>query len=242
MKKVIEVLYPEVANLYGDPYNVKYLAQCLEESGWEAEVIEDELSKTPYFADHTPDFIYMGPMTEHSQELVIAALKPYAERIRELIDGNVLFLITGNAPEIFGEAIECEEGEPMEALGFYPLRAKRKMFARYNSLILGEFENMEIVGFKSQFSHSYGDNAAFGFMKVIRGDGCCPGNPMEGIRDHHFFATYTLGPILPLNPDFCLYLLRLLGIENPVLRFEAEARRAYEIRRKEFEDEHTTLH
>lgn len=241
MKKIIEVLYPEVANLYGDPYNVKYLAQCLEANGCEVEIIEDELSKTPYLADATPDFIYMGPMTEHSQELVIAALKPYVDRIRELIDRDVTFLITGNAPEIFGEAIEQEKADEIPALNLYPMRAKRKMFARYNSLILGEYENMKIVGFKSQFSHSYGDNGAYGFMKVIRGDGSCPGNPYEGILDHNFYATYTLGPILPLNPDFCKFLLQKLGIENPVLRFEEEARKAYEIRLAEFENEKTTL-
>ena len=27
---VLEYLYPEISNLYGDPFNIKYLVKCLE--------------------------------------------------------------------------------------------------------------------------------------------------------------------------------------------------------------------
>ena len=39
------------------------------------------------------------------------------------------------------------------------------MFNRYNSLFLGEFEGMKIVGFKDQFAHSYGNNETNYFAK-----------------------------------------------------------------------------
>ncbi len=240
-KVIIEYLYPEISNLYGDPFNVKYLADCICENGADAEIIEDELNVEPYFKKNTPDVIYIGPMTEHAQELVIARLKPYTERLRELIASNVIFLVTGNAVEIFEKEIDCEDGTVIHALNLYNLTAKRKMFARYNSLFLGEFEGMKIVGNKSQFSHSYGDSSIHPFVKVTRGDGIAPGEGFEGIKDHNFMATYLLGPILLLNPDYTAYILKLIGLNGFKLKYEAEARKAYEIRLKEFENEATTL-
>ena len=240
-KVVIEVLFPEAANLYGDLYNVKYLQKCLAYNGCETEVIEDELSKEPYFVKKEPDFIYMGPMTEHAQELVAQKLNPLKQRLEELIQKKVIFLFTGNALELLGEGIECEDGQFIRTLSIFPTRARRKMFQRYNSLLLGSFEEMQMVGFKSQFSHSYGDNSKDYFMDVLRGDGNNPSTKKEGFHRNHLFATYALGPILVLNPIFTKYVLQLLGISEPKLLFEEEAMRAYHLRLKEFENEKVQL-
>lgn len=240
-KITIEYLFPEVSNLYGDPFNVKYLAACVKENGAECLIAEDELTKEPFFVKEKPSFIYMGPLTEHGQELVIERLLPYRDRLIELIDQGVFFLITGNATEIFNESIECEDGTSIPCLNIYPFKAKRKMFNRYNSLFLGSFEDLKIVGNKSQFSHSYGDTSAFPFISVTRGDGYAPGEAYEGIRDKNFLSTYLLGPILPLNPYLTKWILSGLGFDNPVLSFEEEAIVAYDKRLKEFENPETTL-
>ena len=55
---VIEYLYPEIANLFGDSANFKYLKQSLPE----AEFVETALNDTPAFATRHVDLIYMGPM------------------------------------------------------------------------------------------------------------------------------------------------------------------------------------
>lgn len=240
-KYVLEYLFSEVSNLYGDPFNVKFLEKCIAENGYESETVNDELNEEPYFVKNIPSFIYMGPMTENSQELVISRLRPYKERLRELIDKGVVFFITGNAIEIFEEKIECEDGKIIEGLGLYHFVAKRKMFNRYNSLFLGEFNNLKVVGNKSQFSHSYGDSSKYPFIKVLRGDGIAPGEAFEGICDKNFFATYLLGPLLVLNPLLTKDILSRMGMEKTRLSFETEAVKAYEIRLKEFEDEKTEL-
>ncbi len=240
-KIIIEYLFPEVSNLYGDPFNVKYLEKCVVENAIECEVVKDELNKEPFFVKNIPSFVYLGPMTEHSQELVINRLMQYKERIKELIERGIIFFITGNAIEVFEERIECENGRTIEGLSLYPYVAKRKMFARYNSLFLGEFEGIKIVGNKSQFTHSYGDTNKHQFIKVIRGDGLAPGEDFEGFMDKNFMATYLLGPLLPLNPILTKSILVKFGITNPKLSFEEEAMKAYEIRLKEFENEQTEL-
>lgn len=240
-KIIIEYLFPEVSNLYGDPFNVKFLEGCVKENGVECEVVTDSLNEEPFFNRINPSVIYLGPMTEHSQELVIDRLLKYSDRISELIKTGTIFFITGNAIEIFTDSIECEDGKVIKGLGLYPYVARRKMFARYNSLFLGEFEGIKVVGNKSQFSHLYGECSDYDFIKVTRGDGLCPGNLNEGIKDNNFMATYLLGPLLPLNPMLTENILKKLGIENPKIVFEKEAVKAYEIRLKEFENPETEL-
>lgn len=228
---VVETLFPEIANLYGDHANIRYLKLCMPE----ARYVEDALSSEPYFVSHTPDMIYMGPMTERQQELVIEKLKPYRARIEELIEADVLFLITGNAMEVFWDAIENEDQSRIAGLGLFHYTAKRDMFHRYNSAVMGTFEGMTLVGFKSQFTHSYGDNSAEFLYEVTKGDGINRESKLEGVRRKRFMGTYTIGPLLILNPDFALYIQRQLKAAGPRLVYERAMRDAYEERVRQYE-------
>lgn len=231
----IEVLFPEICNLFGNMYNIKYL----EKSVQDIEIIYTSLTDTPKFVDEKVDMIYMAPMTENSQELVIEKLKPYTDKIKELIEQNQLFLVIGNALEIFGKYIENEEGSRIEGLGITDLYAKRDMMHRYNSLFLGKIEDIKIVGFKSQFAMSYGDNSSNYLFDALKGPGINEASKFEGIRINNFMGTYVLGPILVLNPYFTKYLLKLIGIKDINLAYEEEAVSCYKIRLKEFENPET---
>ena len=69
----VEVLFPEVCNLYGDLMNIEYLKR----SAGGFDVIETSLKSEPYFTSNDDvSLIYMGTMTESAQELVLKALKP----------------------------------------------------------------------------------------------------------------------------------------------------------------------
>ena len=149
----IELLYPEVANLYGDLENVTYLKKSCPE----IEIVKTHLTDEPLFVSEKPDLVYMGTMTESAQLLVIEKLSAYKEALKARIDDGTLFLITGNALEIFGSSIKDKDGTEVECLGIFPTMAKRDMMNRYNSLWLGTFEDMKLVGYKSQFTHSYKD-------------------------------------------------------------------------------------
>lgn len=56
----------------------------------------------------------------------------------------------------------------------------------------------------------------------------------EGFRKNNLMATWLIGPLLPLNPDFTRYLLDLMGRKDVPLAFETEARAAYDERIKTF--------
>lgn len=226
----IEILFPEFCNLYGDISNMKYLKKCLPNANF----IETAFDEEPTFIKEKVNFIYLGPMTESMQEKVITKLRPYKERIKELIEENIIFLVTGNAIEIFGEYIENEDGSRIEALGIFNIYAKRDMLHRHNSTFIGKWEDIEIVGFKSQFTFGYGDNKENYFAEVEKGIGLNKESNLEGIQKNNFVATYLIGPILILNPYFTKKLIQKMGIEEPKIAFEEDAIEAYNQRLEEF--------
>ncbi len=230
-KLKIEILFPEFCNLYGDISNMKYLKKCLPK----ATFIETAFDEEPCFVKEEVNFIYLGPMTESRQEKVIQKLQPYKERIKELIEKNVIFLITGNALEIFGDAIETEDGNKIEALGIFHLHAKRDMLHRHNSIFIGTWEEIKVVGFKSQFTFSYGENSNNYFAKVEKGVGINKETNLEGIQENNFIGTYLIGPILILNPYLTKKLIEKMGIKEPKLAFEEDTIAAYKQRLKEFQ-------
>ncbi len=228
----IEILFPEFCNLYGDISNMKYLKKCLPKANY----IETAFDEEPRFVKENVNFIYLGPMTESRQEKVIKKLAPYKERIEQLIEENVIFLITGNAIEIFGKYIENEDGSRIEALGIFNIYAKRDMLHRHNSIFIGTWEETQIVGFKSQFTFSYGENIDCCFAKVEKGVGLNKESTLEGIQKNNFIATYLIGPILILNPYFTKKLIEKMEIKEPQLAFEEDVINAYEQRLKEFQN------
>lgn len=226
----IEVLFPELCNLFGDISNMKYLQKCLPD----AEFINTSIEDIPYFVQNDVNLIYLGPMTEKMQEKVIQKLLLYKERIQELINKDVVFLFTGNAMQVLETYIENEDGSKIQGLGIINLYSKRNMLNRYNCLFTGEFEDIEIVGFKSTFTMEYGDNKDNYFVKATKGIGINKESNLEGIRMRNFFGTSLLGPILILNPNFTKKILKLIGEDEPKLAFEEECMKSYEIRLEEF--------
>lgn len=228
----IEILYPEVANLFGDMSNMKYLRQCLPE----AEFIETSLQTEPAFVRERVDMIYLGAMSESGQRRVINHLMPHVEMLKQRMEDGVVMLATGNAMEVFFQSINFKGEPPVEGLAIFDFMANGNFRGRYNGLVLGTFEGIELIGFKTQFTRAHGDNAENAFFKVERGMGMHERNPMEGLHVHNFFGTYLVGPFLMLNPLFTEYLLKLLGVENPQLAFREEVVAAYEKRLTEFHD------
>ena len=87
----IEVLFPEVCNLYGDLQNMNYLKKCLPE----AEFINTSLGEEPAFVTGKIDFIYLGPMTEKTQEdlvvlqrNILSKVKNYVKKLSDLLFEN----------------------------------------------------------------------------------------------------------------------------------------------------------
>ena len=74
-KIIIEVLYPEYNNLYGDRGNCEYLYKKLNSAGYDVEIIETSLFQKPAFIDGQVDFLLIGPCQEKHQLVEIEHIK-----------------------------------------------------------------------------------------------------------------------------------------------------------------------
>lgn len=225
----IEVLYPEYNNLYGDSGNMRYLVEKLHRCGAEVRVTETHLADRPAFADGGVDVLYIGPCTEAQQQQIAGVLAPYKDALRERMESESVTLMTGNALELLFERIENEDGTTFEGLSLLPAYAKRFTRFRYNDVSAGVWQDLTVVGFKNQLSHGYRTGDFQPFLQMHKGCGLHPDDTAEGFAKGWFFATYLIGPLLPLNPLFTERLIsHLLGESVPCeLPFE---RQAYEAR------------
>ncbi len=231
---IIEILFPEHANLFGDMSNMRYLEACLPD----AKFIRTPMNEVPYFVNHDVNLLYMGPMSERTQQRAILTLMPYADRLREMIDSGVPMLFTGNAPEVLGHTIILENGNSIHGLGILDMTAKQDMYHRYNGLVLGHFApiSSDIVGFKSQFTMATAQNEDCAFLKTERGIGMNKQSRYEGFFIGNMIATYLIGPILILNPALTRWLLDTMGATDAKLAYEEAVTDAYTRRLAEFCD------
>lgn len=216
---MIEILYPEICNLYGDSGNILLMSK-----------MNLKLNKTlfndePYFVKNDVKMIYMGPTPEDMLEQIISKLEPYKKRIEELIKNNVYFLCTGNALDIFSKEIILSNGKKLNGLGLIDVYVTYK--ERYNTLVLGEGEK-PIVGYKSQNSYYKSNEEALFHLKREYSN-----NLLEGVRKNNFMGTNLLGPILVLNPLFTKELFKELGYNDDILYYD-ELVKAYQKRVEEY--------
>ena len=226
--KIIEVLYSEFGNMYGEVYNPMFL----EKSTSKIKLIYTKLNEEPYFVKHKVDMVYLSNVRDLKMYDILDKLKQYKDKIKEMIDNNVVFLLTGNALEMFGSYIE-ENGKKTEGLKLFDYYVEKDFTVKYASWVKGKYKNIEIIGHRNQFSKCY--NIKHPFIKVSNGTGSDIDSNIEGMHYKNFFATYLLGPFLIMNPLFAKHILELLGIKE--FKFEKDAMKAYKHRMEYFSKE-----
>lgn len=241
----IEVLYPEIANLFGDMGNIRYI----QDSVSDCEIINTGLKERPRFLDSQDiDLVYMGTLSENSQVIAMDHMAPILEEVKSSIESGTRFLFTGNAFEIFAKEIIDLDDEPYEdaparfnpeskittCLGLFDITIKRTIMHRFNSLYLGKYQDIEIVGFKSLFTYAEMNEDLPPLFETVKGPGMDRTLSGEGIHYKNFMATYLTGPIMPLNPKFMIKLLNEIGVNDVNPPYMEAAMEAYNQRLNEF--------
>lgn len=229
---IIEVLYSNVALLYGDQGNILLLRQTLPD----ATFVFTQFPQTPMFVNKDVDMIILGGSSESWQLKILDKLMPHKDRIATLIDMGKIFLVTSNGLDIFGQSITDEWNQTVKALGIFDFEVKVNQMKRVNDRILGTFKDMIMVGFKTQFSLAYGHNRDNHFIRVSKGFGFNQDSIYEGITVKNFYGTHCVGPLLVLNPIFTSYLLKQLTNKEVGIPFYDDLMLAYKKRIVEFND------
>lgn len=234
---IVEHLYPDAANLYGDPFNVTLLRM----SRPEARIIETRLGDTPAFVKRDDvDLVYLGSMTEEAQRTVATKLGEHRTRVLELTAAGKWFLFTGNALDLVGEQVTNPDmGYEFPGLAMFPFVTVLKMFSRVHNRMFTTVGDLPVVGYRSTFSYHTLRGTQRGvdwqFGHVMRGQGLATGLG-EGARRNNFIATEIIGPLLVTNPLFTKRMLLAIGGGDASLLHETALLAAYEARLAEFRD------
>lgn len=231
----VEILFSDLGFYYGDYGNIIYLSKCLKDAQF---IYTNNLDK-PYFIDNDVDMVYIGSLSESKQLIAIERLMKYRDKLKQKINSNTIFLFTGNSIEILGKYIEDKDNK-IECLGLYDFYSKRDLNKRINYLFKGKYEDLDIVGNKSQYSLIY-SNDTNTFINVEKGLGNNINDNYEGIKDHNLYATYLLGPFLVLNPLFTEKLIKLINPNNE-LAYRKEVIDAYNLRLKQMDNPKLDYH
>ena len=224
--KIIEVIYPEFQNVYADLYQI----EVLKKSNKDIKVVYTNYNDTPYFVSSNVDMIYIGSMPDSKIIPTIEKLKPYKELLKKMIENNILFLICGNAIEIFSSYIMTDniKYEGLNIFDYYVLKDLNK---KYRSWYIGKYDDLHIIGHKGMFSIC--KNITNNFIDTINGYSSDIESKNEGIHYKNFYGTYLLGPLLIMNPYFTKKILKKLDL-NDNLIYEQELINAYNERIKHF--------
>lgn len=200
-KKTIKIahLYYDLMNLYGESGNIRAIERFCERQNVNVSVdclsLNDEIDFKKY------DLYYMGAGNEENSYLVLSDLYKYKEEISSSIEAGKMFLITGNAFELFGKKKRLSNGQFIEGLEVFDYVAVETK-ERLVSEIIYDFDKLDdgfhIVGFKnSNFSITNNNEyRMFGFS--------------DNIHYKNFFGMMFIGPVLIRNPYFTNYLLEIL--------------------------------
>ena len=196
----IAYLYYDFLNLYGESGNIKIIADVLKYNKIKYEIIYLSLDDDLDFASY--DLVYIGSGTEENQKIALQHLLKYKKDIVKYIENDKFILVTGNSVDMFGKKIIADkEYRGLNVLDFIVRQEKRKMEEIY---IDSKITKNKILGFIN--NNSYPDRLEYPLFEN------------EGIKYHHFYGTYILGPILVRNPEFLQYFLNILT--NKKLKYD----------------------
>lgn len=211
MKKIrILHLYSQTMDLYGDNKNLTVLCQRLRQSGCEAEITTAQQFEPLSF--HGFDMVYIG----HGKARNLAAVAPHfvehKDQICEAIEGGQVWLVTGNARELFGLQFVTVDGTILPGIGLFAYEGIETNQV-YVSDMIGhpDYDTEETVyGFANRTAYLQGENQ-YPLFSVLTGfgDGKTP-DGKEGTHYKNFFGTWSMGPVLVRNPSFMRQILKLL--------------------------------
>ena len=199
-------LYPDMLNLYGDRGNIIALTERMNARGIEVQTDAITMGKTFNADDY--DILFIGGGQDFEQDVLLEDLKQGKDvQIQNAIEGGKVMLAICGGYQMLGKYYKTYDGKMLEymgALDFYTEGKPERMIGNY---AYKTKEGIEVVGFENHSGRTYLGNGVEPLGKMIKGYGNNGEDGTEGVRYMNVFGTYSHGPVLPKNPEFCDHIL-----------------------------------
>lgn len=207
MKQINVVqLYINEMNTYGDRGNLLTLSKRLRWHGYEPVV--------HYYHLHGDlpdkiDIVLGGGGQDAAQLDIQKDIQTISGRLHKLAEANVPMLMVCGTYQLFGNRFLTHTGDEMKGIGIFDAEtiggAKRLIG---NIAIKTDFAG-PMYGFENHSGRTYLAAGQKSMADVTRGNGNNGEDKHEGARTNNVFGTYMHGPVLPNNPKFTDYLIKL---------------------------------
>ncbi len=202
-------LYPDIMNLYGDRGNVLCLQKRLLWRGIEAEIEKRPLGSDVKLSDF--DLLFIGSGQDFDQQLLLEDLnKGRAREIKAAIEDGITTLAISGGFELLGNYVQDADGKRHDfigALDMYTENHSDRLTGNYKFKCADNCGGSIVVGFENHSGRTYLGSGLSPLGTVISGSGNNGSDGCEGVHYKNVFGTYSHGPVLPKNPEFCDFIL-----------------------------------
>ncbi len=202
-------LYPKLLNIYGDLGNITALKKRCEWRGIELEIISVDAGEN--INPQLFDMYFIGGGQDLQQIMVAKELQSQKNALHEAAEQNAVFLAICGGYQLLGKYYQPHNGERLEGIGLldaYTIGNSARFIG--NVTAKSEFLTPQtIVGFENHGGLTYLEEGTLPFSKIEIGNGNNGKDKTEGARKRNVFGTYLHGSLLPKNPHFADYLIKL---------------------------------
>lgn len=209
MKLKIYHMYNDVLNLYGDRGNIICMRKRLNWRGIDAEIVKLPVGEFSTLADC--DIVFIGGGQDFEQEVLLDDLHRGKDReIKAAIEDGVTFLTICGGYQMMGSYYETYDHVRCDFIGavdFHTVGSRQRMIGNYKFRCSDSAGGSTVVGFENHSGKTWLGSGVEPLGHVLAGFGNNGEDGTEGVRYKNLIGTYSHGPLLPKNPEFCDRLL-----------------------------------
>src|SRR6476646_18628 len=204
----INFLYPDLMNIYGDRGNIFALQRRAEWRGVTVHVHTTTLGEPLDVA--RDDFYFFGGGQDRQQIAVAHDLQgAKAAGLREAVEGGAVMLSICGGYELLQHYYRPHEGDELPGIGLfdaYSTAGDRRFIG--NVVVETEIAG-ELVGFENHSGLTFLNPGCRPLGRCVVGAGNNGRDGQEGAQYKTAYGCWIHGSLLPKNPRFTEYLLRL---------------------------------
>lgn len=209
MKLKICHMYNDVLNLYGDRGNIICMRKRLNWRGIDAEIVKLPVGEFSTLADC--DIVFIGGGQDFEQEVLLDDLHRGKDReIKAAIEDGVTFLTICGGYQMMGSYYETYDHVRCDFIGavdFHTVGSRQRMIGNYKFRCSDSAGGSTVVGFENHSGKTWLGSGVEQLGHVLAGFGNNGEDGTEGVHYKNLIGTYSHGPLLPKNPEFCDRLL-----------------------------------
>jgi hypothetical protein len=203
-------MYPDVLNLYGDRGNILCMSQRLKWRGIDAQITKLPIGESLPLSGF--DLVFIGGGQDFEQQVLLEDLHRGKDaEIKSAIEDGITFLTICGGYQMLGSYYETYDGQHCDfigALDLYTVGSRQRMIGNYKFQCLPSCGGSTVVGFENHSGKTYLGSGVEPLGTVLSGYGNNGGDKTEGAHYKNVFGSYSHGPMLPKNPEFCDLVLK----------------------------------